>query len=230
MFFEPPVYIISVELFSAVLLMSLSQSFARDLQLHRILDPKTFEAFIYVPMVNESKERRFPLLLFLHGGCQSGEGGPELERLIYDSTAPLLDLAQGTAIPSFARRFVVVAPQSRWEEFTKPHENQTVKKLICFLGFLLHSDFPGRHIDASRLFVTGHSNGAYAALAVATTKQFDAVVQLHLRSCQTQLQNDFLIYLCGHFMQRTILLHRTTKPKSSCTTYEKWEPQQMKQS
>ena len=118
--------------FKCLLLMSLSQSFARDLQLHRILDPKTFEAFVHVPMVNEREERRFPLLLFLHGGCQSGEGGPELERLIYDSTAPLLDLAQGTAIPSFARRFVVVAPQSRWEEFTIEcsRNNSLLGKLI----------------------------------------------------------------------------------------------------
>jgi hypothetical protein len=106
------VYVIcSVVLFTAP---SGCKPTASDGYLHRIADPQSFPAFVHVPSPITQRESKFPLLLFLHGAGEAGKGGAELDRLkSYGATTPMLDLAEGTAIPALLKNFVVVAPQAR---------------------------------------------------------------------------------------------------------------------
>ena len=127
---------------------------SRDLRLE-----ETLEYYLYFPPGYEKTDEEFGLLLFLHGG---GESGRNLEVLReYGPPKMLLD---GTEFP-----FLILAPQN-------PHEKQwwnvrAVKKLLDII-------VEEHRIDPDRLYLTGLSRGGSASweMAVQYPSTFAALV------------------------------------------------------
>lgn len=105
--------------------------------------------YLYFPEDYESEEEKlFPLLLFLHGG---GESGGELTML--KSNGPPKLIAQGKEFP-----FLILAPQNphsrRW------WNTRAVKQL-------LDTVVRNHRVDPNRLYLTGLSRGGGAAWEMA---------------------------------------------------------------
>ena len=119
--------------------------------LKEIKDPNTYEALLYEPQGSGP----WPLLLYLHG---AGESGSNVADLISEGATgtPPVALEKGNAIDALSQ-FVVVAPQTS--------RGWAPDEVAAFVKFL-----QGRlSLDASRLYVTGHSMGGSGALHAATT-------------------------------------------------------------
>jgi predicted peptidase len=142
----------------------------------KIGDPSTYAALVHVPPKGVGRTGdadRFPLLLFLHGAGESGKEWFKLKKLVHPgATTPMPALSNGTAIPALANRFIVIAPQTPYREYFP------TKKVLTFLSFVLDPDVLGRRIDKQKLYITGHSNGGFAALRVAASKRFAAVAPI----------------------------------------------------
>jgi predicted esterase len=113
--------------------------------------------FLYLP-VNYSPDKAWPLLIFLHG---SGERGDDLE-MVRRSGPPAL-LAKGKSLP-----MIVVSPQCRADCYW---DNE---QLLALLDHL-EKQFS---IESDRVYLGGHSMGAYGtwALAAAAPDRFAAIV------------------------------------------------------
>ena len=106
-----------------------------EISLNYLLDlPEDYE---------ENSDKKFPLLLFLHG---MGERGNDLS-MLYTNGIPKL-IAEGTKFP-----FITVMPQcpetSFWTE-----ESKSLKKLIDDL-------IENYNVDKNRIYITGLSMGGY---------------------------------------------------------------------
>ena len=109
-----------------------------------------FQYLLHLPSgYHQSGERRWPLLLFLHGW---GESGDDLDFLKYHGVPKYLDTSDGPP-------FVVLAPQApegiEWQELTR--------ELLDFLDCLL-SEYDA---DPDRIYLTGLSTGGKGAWALA---------------------------------------------------------------
>ena len=125
--------------------------------LKEIKDPQTYAALLYEP----AGQGPWPLLLYLHG---AGESGNNVADLISEGATgtPPVALEKGNAIDALSTQFVVVAPQTS--------RGWAPDEVAAFVKFL-----QGRlSLDASRLYVTGHSMGGSGALHAATTGVFAA--------------------------------------------------------
>lgn len=142
----------------------------------KIGDPSTYAALVHLPPEGAGRAgdaNRFPLLLFLHGAGESGKEWHKLKKLVDPgATTPMPALSNGTAIPALADRFIVIAPQTPYREYFP------TEKVLAFLRFVLEPDVLGRRIDKQKLYITGHSNGGFAALRVATSNRFAAVAPI----------------------------------------------------
>jgi predicted peptidase len=111
---------------------------------------ETLEYYLYFPPeYDKMAEAKFPLLLFLHGG---GESGGDLD-LIRENGPPKL-LAEGKEFP-----FLILAPQN-------PHKKQwwNVRAVLKLLERIT-SEY---RIDPDRLYLTGLSRGGNACWEIAT--------------------------------------------------------------
>eukprot|EP00930_Biecheleria_cincta_P090127 TRINITY_DN79472_c0_g1_i1.p1 TRINITY_DN79472_c0_g1~~TRINITY_DN79472_c0_g1_i1.p1 ORF type:complete len:245 (+),score=25.09 TRINITY_DN79472_c0_g1_i1:40-774(+) len=130
-------------------------------------DPNSYEFLLWVPKSLEPSGKPMPLLLYLHG---AGECGSHLPDIISEGATgtPPVELFSNRAPPALAERFVVAAPQSpgSWE----------VSKVHRLLDFLLGGSSIDLNLDASRLYVTGHSMGGGGALQCAAAGRFAAAV------------------------------------------------------
>lgn len=111
---------------------------------------QTLEYYLYFPPEYEGAEtKKFPLLLFLHGG---GESGGDLE-MIRKNGPPKL-LAEGNDFP-----FLILAPQN-------PHKKQwwDVRAVMALLDNIV-SEY---QVDTDRLYLTGLSRGGSASWEIAT--------------------------------------------------------------
>ena len=134
------------------------------LALKEIKDPNTYAALLYAPPAAATSDAPWPLLLYLHG---AGESGTDVRELISEGATgtPPVSLEKGVAISALASSFVVVAPQTSF--------GWAPDDVSRFVDFLLASaDVPA--LDATRLYVTGHSMGGSGALHAATTRRFAA--------------------------------------------------------
>ncbi len=118
-----------------------------------------FQYYLYFPEnYDTNKDEKFPLLLFLHGG---GESGGDLEEI--KTNGPPKLIAEGNEFP-----FLILAPQN-------PHEKKwwNTHALIELLDEVVANN----RVDKNRIYLTGLSRGGGAAweLAVQYPKKFAAL-------------------------------------------------------
>ena len=144
-------------------------------------DASTFQALVWVPP--DHTEQPLPVLIHLHG---AGEAGRNVWGILAQGQTgtPLVELHHGRAPAALAQRFCVVGPQSpssRWDE----------SKVASFAAHLVTHPPVGVTVDASRVYIAGHSNGASAALGAGgltmhvggTEKRFAAIVPVAPGGC-----------------------------------------------
>jgi predicted peptidase len=134
-----------------------------------------YEALLSLPRGYErSGERRWPLLLFLHG---SGESGADVQRVAVNGPPKLLrpgaalNAVEATAAGILAEGFIVVSPQCpdeglAWED----------DRVLALLDTVLAS----YRVDPDRVYLTGLSMGGYGAwsLALRHADRFAAVAPI----------------------------------------------------
>ncbi|MGB5378275.1 MAG: alpha/beta hydrolase, partial [Muriicola sp.] len=101
--------------------------------------------YLYFPEgYDKESETAFPLLLFLHGGGESGDSLPELKK-----NGPPKMLAEGKQFP-----FLVLAPQN-------PHKKQwwNVRAVMQLLDTIITHN----KVDPKRIYLSGLSRGGSAA-------------------------------------------------------------------
>lgn len=135
---------IVVFFFLMQVLMAGAQSQIKEGSLHTQVTEDLHYYLYYPPDYYPGKEERFPLLLFLHGG---GESGDDLEAI--QKLGPPKMLVEGKQFP-----FLVLAPQN-------PHKKQwwntrAVKQL-------LDSVIRNNNVDPTRIYLSGLSRGGSAA-------------------------------------------------------------------
>ena len=120
---------------------------------------ETFDYYLYYPEDYEvRKEEKFPLLLFLHGGGESGDSLASIKR-----NGPPKLITEGKKFP-----FLLLAPQN-------PHKRKwwNTKALMQLLDTIVAEN----RIDPNRIYLTGLSRGGGAAweLAVQYPEKFAAL-------------------------------------------------------
>lgn len=120
---------------------------------------ESFHYYLYFPEdYDENPSKDFPILLFLHGG---GESGGNLEEV--KSNGPPKLIAEGNDFP-----FLILAPQN-------PHEKKwwNTQALIELLDEVVANN----RVDKNRIYLTGLSRGGGAAweLAVQYPSKFAAL-------------------------------------------------------
>ncbi|MGB5171604.1 prolyl oligopeptidase family serine peptidase [Eudoraea sp.] len=122
------------------------------------ISKEVLKYYLYLPKDYEEKNGQVPLLLFLHGG---GESGGDLEEL--KSNGPPKMLAEGREFP-----FAILAPQNPYKR--KWWNTTAVMQL-------LDTVVGAYHIDTNRIYLSGLSRGGGAAweLAVQYPDKFAAM-------------------------------------------------------
>jgi len=127
-------------------------------------DPRgKLQYLLYLPpSYNQNKQRKWPLLLFLHGSDESGQA---LDRI--RDNGPILLADRGRQFP-----FVIVAPLSPLR--SGPCEHWWVPEQ---LGALLDTVTASHRVDLQRVYVTGVSMGGFGAwdLAARYPHRFAAI-------------------------------------------------------
>lgn len=120
---------------------------------------ENLDYYLYYPEDYESEsEKKFPLLLFLHGGGESGDTLVAVKR-----NGPPKLIVEGKKFP-----FLILAPQN-------PHRRMwwNTRALVQLLDTIVENN----RVDENRLYLTGLSRGGGAAweLAVQYPKKFAAL-------------------------------------------------------
>jgi len=129
-----------------------------DDALHTIVEEK-LNYYLYFPIdYKEDDTKQFPLLLFLHGGGESGAQLAEIKK-----NGPPKLLADGKEFP-----FLILAPQN-------PNKNKWWNTRA--VNQLLDSIVTNHRVDSKRIYLTGLSRGGGAAweMAVHYPKKFAAL-------------------------------------------------------
>ncbi|MGA2867197.1 MAG: prolyl oligopeptidase family serine peptidase [Verrucomicrobiota bacterium] len=114
---------------------------------------------LFLPQGYETSDKRWPLMLFLHG---AGESGSDLAKVKLHGPPKLVE-----SKPDFP--FIVVSPQS-------PRMGWNVEALNALLDDIIHQ----YRVDEDRVYLTGLSMGGYGtwSLAAAHPDKFAAIVPI----------------------------------------------------
>jgi len=137
---------------------SQSSSKLVDAELNTIVEEK-LNYYLYYPKAYEAQQKeQFPLLLFLHGGGESGENLAEIKK-----NGPPKLIANGKDFP-----FLILAPQN-------PNKNKWWNTRA--VNQLLDSIIETNRVDPKRIYLTGLSRGGGAAweMAVHYPEKFAAL-------------------------------------------------------
>lgn len=117
---------------------------------------------LYLPKGYEGEEKRWPLILYLHGKSLRGN---DLQLLKNYGLAALLE--KDLRIP-----FIVVSPQCPGDKMWTDEEDQLLA--------LLHRVSSSYPVDPERIYLTGHSMGARGTWSLASRhpEKFAAIVPL----------------------------------------------------
>ncbi|MFH6604994.1 prolyl oligopeptidase family serine peptidase [Maribacter algicola] len=126
---------------------------------YKAVTTEVFNYYLYFPDDYEVRnDEDFPLLLFLHGGGESGDSLVTIKK-----NGPPKLIAQGKKFP-----FLILAPQN-------PHKKKwwNTEALIQLLDTIVDNN----RVDRKRIYLTGLSRGGGAAweLAVQYPKKFAAL-------------------------------------------------------
>ncbi len=150
--------ILLVTLFMLHACASQSSSQLIDSELQTVVEEK-LNYYLYFPKnYAVDKDEKFPLLLFLHGGGESGENISEIKK-----NGPPKLIANGKEFP-----FLILAPQN-------PNKNKWWNTRA--VNQLLDSIVADHRIDTKRIYLTGLSRGGGAAweMAVHYPEKFAAM-------------------------------------------------------
>lgn len=114
--------------------------------------------WVYLPTGYAASEKRWPLILFLHGGGESGENLEQVKK----HGIPR-EIENGRHFPA-----IVLAPQN-------PHASRLWNDVM--VASFLEAQLDVLRVDESRIYLTGLSRGGYGAvrLAVQNPNRFAAV-------------------------------------------------------
>jgi predicted peptidase len=124
-----------------------------------------------VPYNYNENEKRYPLLIFLHGGGQYGNGKNDLPLLLNDGIPQLLDEKKFPAVfkvNSKEYTFIILSPQ-----FSRHPAIEEIKEFIDYA--LMHY-----RVDSSRIYLSGLSVGGTVTcdVAAAYTGAIAAIVPI----------------------------------------------------
>lgn len=145
-------------------------------RLSAVNDTSSYPALVYSP--TDSKDKKVPLLVVLHGAGKNRDGvwslaGPRgehaglLPSLISSNRAPFIATAN----------FAIVAP---YAEGKRSFYEEPRSKLLTFVDWVLSSSGQEagcpENIDRNRVYLFGFSDGATVGVELATTRRFKAAV------------------------------------------------------
>lgn len=110
--------------------------------------------YIALPAHYQESSKKYPLLLFIHGGGQYGNGNSDLPYLLSDAIPELLDeqfFPASFAVNGKHYSFIVMAPQ-----FIRDPYNNEVTSAVEYAK-------ANYRIDSTRIYITGFSLGSVTA-------------------------------------------------------------------
>ena len=119
--------------------------------------------YVGLPLKYNSTIKSYPLLIFMHGGGQFGNGQLDLPLLLNEGIPQLYDekiFPPGFEVGGEHFSFIMVAPQLR--------RNPANHELYSFIKYVQEN----YRIDSSRIYVAGMSNGGRIACNVAAAYPF----------------------------------------------------------
>ena len=128
---------------------------------------------LYVPQ-NDDKRKRYPLVLYLHGG---GGRGDDNRKQIAGGNGYLVDLLIGNS--QVENPAIVVVPQSPGEGWVRDDSITATSYLSLVLELIVELE-RSYNIDSTRRYVLGQSMGGFGTFAVITMqpKMFAAAVSI----------------------------------------------------
>ena len=115
--------------------------------------PVTMDYLAHLPKGYQEGEKKWPLILFLHG---AGSVGDNLDRIKRNGLPQLLDAEADSKIRPYLDRFIIISPQSterRWSSSS--------------LEALLFHVEKKYKVDQQRVYLTGLSMGGYGTWSMA---------------------------------------------------------------
>ena len=137
-------------------------------------DKSGYHFWLYSPKLHKN-DKKWPLLVFLHG---AGESGTDLAEMVSIGATgcPPVEISNGTANPTLTENFIIASPQTNYGW-------SGASKIKLFVQNLIES--VDLAVDESRVYCTGVSMGGGGCWVAGSTGLFAAIAPV----CGTQRVN-----------------------------------------